>query len=70
MCKGSSRKLFTKYVIDRYIDCFIKDLIKKIDNTYFFLGKPILEYLPVTISKWGLFLYYLITKNLSLSYSY
>ena len=27
-CKGSSRKLFVKYVIDGYIDCFIKDLIK------------------------------------------
>ena len=27
-CKGSSIKLFVKYVIDRYIDCFIKDLIK------------------------------------------
>ena len=27
-CKGSSKKLFIKYIIDRYIDCFIKDLIK------------------------------------------
>ena len=43
-CKVSYRKLFVKYVIDRYIDCFIKDLIKKIDKTYAFLGKPILEY--------------------------
>ena len=27
-CKVSSRKLFDKYVIDRYIDCFIKHFIK------------------------------------------
>ena len=43
-CKGSSRKLFVKYVIDRYIDCFIKDLIKIVDKTYVFESKPILEY--------------------------
>ena len=27
--KGFSRKLFTKYVIHRYNDCLIKDLIQK-----------------------------------------
>ena len=27
-CKVSSIKLFVIYVIDRYIDCFIKNLIK------------------------------------------
>ena len=43
-CKGSSRKLFFKYVIDRYIDCFIKYLIKIVDKIYVFLGKTILEY--------------------------
>ena len=43
-CKGSSIKLFDKYVIDRYIDCFIKDLIKIDDKTYVFESKTILEY--------------------------
>ena len=46
-CKVSCRKLFFKYVIDRYIDCFIKDLIKIVDKIYAFLGKTILEYYPV-----------------------